>query len=78
MDYIAALTYICVTKPKNMKASELKINDTFKRQGFKFTVKTIQNDSFKNGTPCILVGCTMGNNQVVDSYFTFKLDTKIK
>lgn len=61
-----------------MIASELKIGDTFKRQGYKFTVKNIIQDIYKNGTPCIIVECTTNNNNIIDSFFNFKLNTKIK
>lgn len=59
-------------------ASELKIGDTFKKQGFKFTVKEITAETYKNGQPSILVGCTTNEGQIVDSFFHFKLTTKIK
>jgi hypothetical protein len=61
-----------------MNASELKIGDTFKRQGFCFTVVMLTSDTYKNGTPCINVECTTNGGTVVDSYFSFKLTTKIK
>jgi hypothetical protein len=61
-----------------MKAQDLKIGDTFKKQGFKFTVKNIEQDTFKNGIACLLVSCTINDSQIVDSFFHFKLDTKLK
>jgi hypothetical protein len=61
-----------------MTAQELKIGDTFKRQGFKFTVQNIRQDKYKNGTPCIIAECTMNESKIVDSFFEFKLTTKIK
>jgi hypothetical protein len=61
-----------------MIAAQLQIGDTFKKQGFKFTVKTLQQDVYKNGTPSVIVGCTMNDSQIVDSFFNFKLTTKIK
>ena len=61
-----------------MTAAELKIGDTFKRQGFKFTVVNIKEDNYKNGTPAITVGCTTNEGKAVDSFFSFKLTTKIK
>ena len=61
-----------------MLASELKIGDTFKRQGFNFTVVKITADFYKNGTPCIIVECTTNGGSIVDSFFNFKLTTKIK
>ncbi len=61
-----------------MKAQDLKIGDTFKKQGFKFTVKNIEPETLKNGTASLLVSCTMNDNQIVDSFFHFKLDTKLK
>ena len=65
-------------KQNKMKAKDLKIGDTFKKQGFKFTIQSIENDTFKNGTPCLLVSCTMNESKIIDSFFSFKLDTKIK
>jgi hypothetical protein len=61
-----------------MKAQDLKIGDQFKKQGFKFTVKNIEPETLKNGTASLLVSCTMNESQIVDSFFHFKLDTKIK
>ena len=60
-----------------MTASELKIGNTFRRQGYKFTVVNIKEGGYKNGTPSIIVECTMGDSKVVDSFFDFKLTTKI-
>ena len=60
-----------------MKAQDLKIGDTFKKQGFKFTVKNIEPETLKNGTASLLVSCTMNESKIVDSFFHFKLDTKI-
>jgi hypothetical protein len=60
-----------------MKAQDLKIGDTFKKQGFKFTVKNIEPETLKNGTASLLVSCTMNESQIVDSFFHFKLETKI-
>ena len=61
-----------------MTAAELKIGDTFKRQGFSFKVVKLTQDTYKNGTPCVIVACTMNNSEIVDSFFDFKLTTKIK
>ena len=61
-----------------MKAADLKIGDTFKRQGFFFKVVELTPDICKNGTPCVIVGCTANGGSVVDSFFNFKLTTKIK
>ena len=61
-----------------MKASELKIGDTFRKQGYKFTVANIRESGYKNGTPSILVECTMNDSKIVDSFFDFKLTTKVK
>jgi hypothetical protein len=61
-----------------MKAQDLKIGDTFKKQGFKFTVKNIEPETLKNGTASLLVSCTMNESKIVDSFFHFKLDTKLK
>jgi hypothetical protein len=61
-----------------MTAAQLQIGDTFRKQGFKFTVKTLTQDGYKNGTPCVKVGCTMNDSQIIDSFFNFKLTTKIK
>jgi uncharacterized protein (UPF0128 family) len=61
-----------------MKAEELKIGDTFKRQGFKYTVKELINETYKNGNASILVCCTMNDGIEVDSFFHFKPTTKVK
>ena len=57
---------------------ELKIGDTIKRQGIKFTVQNIEQETYKNGTPSLLISCTANNSKVVDSFFHFKLSTKVK
>ena len=61
-----------------MTASELKIGDTFKRQGFLLKVAKITPDSYKNGTPVLMVSCTTNGGEIVDSFLVFKLTTKIK
>lgn len=61
-----------------MTAAELKIGDTFKKQGFKFTVQEITHENYKNGQPSIMVGCTTNDGKIVDSFFHFKPNTKIK
>lgn len=57
-------------------AKDLKIGDTFKKQGFKFTVKEITAENYKNGKQSILVGCTTNDGTIIDSFFHFKLETK--
>ena len=59
-------------------AKDLKIGDTFKKQGFKFVVKEIQQEIYKNGIPSLLVSCAINESEIIDSFFHFKLDTKIK
>ena len=61
-----------------MTASELKIGDTFRKDGFKFTVKEIIAETYKNGQPSLLVYCTMNEGKEVDSFFHFKPATKMK
>jgi hypothetical protein len=61
-----------------MTAAELKIGDTFKKQGFTFKVVKLTQDSYKNGTPSVIVECTTNGGNIVDSFFNFKLTTKIK
>lgn len=67
-----------------MKAAELKIGDTFKKQGFTFTVAKITEDGYKNGNPSLLVECVSTHpkynpsNNTIDTTFHFKPDTKIK
>jgi hypothetical protein len=70
--------YLYYQKQTDMTASELKIGDTFKRQGYSFKVVKLTQDVYKNGTPCIIVECTTNNGSIVDSFFNFKLTTKIK
>lgn len=61
-----------------MIASELKIGDTFRKDGFLLTVAKITADSYKNGTPCVMVECTTNGGNIVDSFACFKLTTKVK
>jgi hypothetical protein len=61
-----------------MTAQELKIGDTFKRQGFLLKVSKITPDTYKNGTPIIMVECTTNGGKIADSFLVFKLTTKVK
>ncbi len=61
-----------------MTAAELKIGDTFKKQGYSFKVVKLTDDTYKNGTPCVIAECTTNSGSIVDSFFNFKLTTKIK
>lgn len=61
-----------------MTAAELKIGDTFKKHGFKFTVQEITPETYKNGQPSLLVACTTNEGKIIDSFFHFKPTTKIK
>ena len=58
-------------------ASELKIGDTFKKQNRNFTIQNITPCEYKNGTKAVMLECTVNDRKIIDSYFTFKLDTKI-
>ena len=58
-------------------AKDLKIGDTFKKQGFTFTVAKIESDKQKNNVDCISVLCFTNGNKIADSNFNFKLTTKI-
>lgn len=58
-------------------AKDLKIGDTFKKQGFKFTVATIEQDKQKNNIECVSITCFTNNSKIADSHFNFKLTTKI-
>jgi hypothetical protein len=59
-------------------AKDLKIGDTFKKQGFTFTIATIEADKQKNGVECVAISCYTNNGKTIDSFFNFKLTTKIK
>jgi hypothetical protein len=59
-------------------AADLKKGDTFRKQGFKFTVDSVTNEEYKNGKASILVACSTNDSKVVDSFFHFKPATKIK
>lgn len=61
-----------------MTAQELKIGDTFTRQGIKLTVAKITQAEYKKGTKCVIVECYSNGGKVIDSYYTFKLTTKVK
>lgn len=59
-------------------AKDLKIGETFKRNGITFKVASIENDVQKNGTKCLSISCFANEGIKADSFFSFKLDTKIK
>jgi hypothetical protein len=59
-------------------AKNLKVGDTFRKQGFQFVVKKIEPETYMNGTPSLLVSCSIGQSDLIDSFFHFKLETKIK
>ena len=66
-----------------MTASELKVGDTFRKQGFSYTVAKITAENYKNGTDSLMIECIMNNekynpNKIIDSIFHFKPQTKIK
>jgi len=58
-------------------AKDLKVGDTFKKQGFKFKVATIEADKYKNGTDCVNITCYTNDSKTADSHFNFKLTTKV-
>ena len=58
-------------------AKDLKVGDSFKKQGYKFTVATIETDKYKNGTDCLNITCYTNEGKTADSHFNFKLTTKI-
>jgi len=67
-----------------MKAKDLKIGDTFKRQGFTYKVTNITDGEYLNGNDVLLISCigkhpklSPNNNNIVDSFFQFKPETKI-
>lgn len=66
-----------------MTASQLKVGDTFRKQGFCYTVAKITTENYKNGIDSLMVECIMNNEKYnpkknVDTVFHFKLQTKIK
>jgi len=81
--YYKYSTYICtqITTTKKIEimrtAKDLKIGDTFKKQGFKFTVATIESDIQKNKVECVSITCYTNNGKIADSNFNFKLTTKV-
>ena len=58
-------------------AKDLKVGDTFRKQGFKFTIAKIEPDKQKNGVECVSISCYTNDSKIVDSNFNFKLTTKI-
>ena len=58
-------------------AKDLKVGDTFRKQGFKFTVAIIEADKYKNGTDCVNIICYANDSKIPDSSFNFKTTTKI-
>ena len=65
-----------------MTASELKVGDTFRKQGFKYIVTKITPEQYLNGNASLMIECIMDNlkfnpKKLSDSVFHFKLETKI-
>jgi hypothetical protein len=58
-------------------AKDLKVGDSFKKQGFKFTVATIEADKQINGIECVNITCYTNDSKIADSHFNFKLTTKV-
>lgn len=63
-------------------AKDLKVGDTFRKQGFNFIVSKITNDKYLNGNPTLTVECILDNlklnpKKLIDSVFHFKPETKI-
>ena len=59
-------------------ARELKTKDIIKKDGVLYTIMNIVEDNYKNGTPCLGIECSAGvNKDKIDSYFCFKLETKV-
>jgi hypothetical protein len=50
-------------------AKHLKVGDTFRRQGFQFVVKKIEPETYMNNAPYLLVSCSMGQSDLIDSFF---------
>ena len=60
-----------------IEAKNLKVGNVIKKPGCLFTVKKIEEDKYKNGKPCLNISCSSGSNNKIDSYFNFKLETKV-
>ena len=68
-----------------MKAKDLKIGDTFKRQGWTYKVVNITADSYLNGNDSLYIDC-IGKHKLfspnikneVDTVLHIKPETKIK
>ena len=58
-------------------AKDLKVGDSFKKQGFKFTIATVEADEQKNGIECVNITCYTNDSKIADSHFNFKLTTKV-
>lgn len=58
-------------------AKQIKVGDTFTRQGLKLIVREIRNDEFKNGKQAVTLCCSCVGSDLIDSFITHKIDTKI-
>ena len=58
-------------------ANDLKIGDTFKKEGYTLTVATIEPHTQKNGVEYLNIGCYTNGDKVIGSFFNFKTTTKI-
>jgi hypothetical protein len=59
-------------------AKQIKVGDTFTKQGLKLIVRQIREEEFKNGTKALTLFCSTIGSNLIDSFITYKLNTKIK
>lgn len=58
-------------------AKDIKVGDTFTKQGLKLVVREIINEEYKNGKKAVLLCCSNINSDLIDSFIHYKINTKL-
>ena len=58
-------------------STEVKVGNIIKQDGYKFTVRSITNETYKNGTKSLLFGCSVLGSTVIDSWVSKKITSKV-
>lgn len=57
--------------------TEIKIGNVIRQDGYKLTVRSITNETYKNGTKSLLLGCSIEGSTAIDSWVSKKLTSKV-
>jgi|LakMenEpi03Aug12_release.lakeMendotaPanAssembly.Ray.scaffolds.fasta_scaffold216470_4 hypothetical protein len=58
-------------------AKQIKVGDQITKQGLKLIVREIRHEEFKNGKKALTLCCSCVGSDLIDSFITHKIDTKV-